>query len=77
MFRRRTFLNVLACTLLLLWATAVQGQLNRGVMEGTVTDPQGAVVPGVEVTRAVAELGHFAGQYLDQKGVPTEGVEHG
>ncbi len=26
------------------------GQLNRGTIEGNVTDPQGAAVPGVEIT---------------------------
>ena len=38
--------------LLALLALAVPGyaQLNRGIIEGTVTDPQGAAVPGVKVT---------------------------
>ena len=31
-------------------ATFLSAQLNRGTVEGTVTDPQGAAVPGVEVT---------------------------
>src|SRR5215470_9026378 len=34
---------------ILLFSTAVPGQLNRGVIEGTLTDPQGAVMPGVDV----------------------------
>jgi len=46
----RTFVNVVALILLLFWATAAEAQLNRGVLEGTVTDPTGAVVPEVEVT---------------------------
>jgi hypothetical protein len=44
----------LACiggALLLLFCAAVlEAQINRGAIEGIVTDPQGAVVPGVEVT---------------------------
>ena len=31
-------------------ATTLEAQINRGAIEGIVTDPQGAVVPGVEVT---------------------------
>src|SRR2546426_955081 len=30
--------------------TVIEAQINRGVIEGTVTDPQGAVVPDVAVT---------------------------
>ena len=35
-----------------MFALAIPGyaQLNRGILEGTVTDPQGAAVPGVKVT---------------------------
>jgi hypothetical protein len=32
------------------WTTALNAQLNRGVLEGVVTDSQGAVMPGVNVT---------------------------
>src|SRR5579864_7704501 len=48
-FRRLSFL-ALHFGLLLACATILSAQLNRGVIEGTVTDPQGAAVPGVEVT---------------------------
>jgi hypothetical protein len=41
---------VIEACLLLCWAVPLSAQLNRGVIEGIVTDPQGAVVPGVEVT---------------------------
>ncbi len=34
----------------LLFSALLSAQLNRGVIEGTLTDPQGAVIPGVEVT---------------------------
>jgi len=34
----------------LLFSTFLRGQLNRGVIEGTLTDPQGAMIPGVDVT---------------------------
>lgn len=39
-------------SLLVVFALAIPGyaQLNRGILEGTVTDPQGAAVPGVKVT---------------------------
>src|SRR5579863_1122056 len=36
--------------LTLLFSTVLSAQLNRGVIEGTLTDPQGAMVPGVDVT---------------------------
>lgn len=36
--------------LFFLFAATLEAQLNRGVINGTVTDPQGAFVPGVEVT---------------------------
>src|ERR1700680_1027026 len=32
----------------LLFSGVVCAQLNRGVIEGTLTDPQGAVIPGVD-----------------------------
>lgn len=50
MFCGRIFLRLLGLLLFLSCATALEAQLNRGVLEGIVTDPQGAVVPGVDVT---------------------------
>ncbi len=50
MFSGRILLRVLGLSLLLSWTTAVEAQLNRGIIEGVVTDPQGAVIPGVDVT---------------------------
>ena len=40
------FLGVVA---FLAGATVLESQINRGIIEGLVTDQQGAVVPGVEV----------------------------
>ena len=35
---------------LLVWcATLLEAQINRGTMEGVVTDPQGAIITGVDV----------------------------
>jgi hypothetical protein len=38
-------------------ALPLRGQLNRGIVQGTVTDPPGAVIPGVEVTLTSVESG--------------------
>src|SRR5713226_1388170 len=46
----RVFLRFLGVVLLLSWATSLSAQLNHGDMEGTATDPQGGVIPGVNVT---------------------------
>ena len=39
-------------TMIVVLALVIPGnaQLNRGILEGTVTDPQGAAIPGVKVT---------------------------
>src|SRR5438093_12358145 len=50
MFSRRVVFRTLAVVLLFCWAMALEAQLNRGVIEGIVTDPQGALVPGVAIT---------------------------
>ena len=50
MFSGRTLLRIWGMSFLLLCATAARAQLlNRGTVEGIVTDPQGGVVPGVDV----------------------------
>ena len=36
--------------LMFLWTLPMAAQINRGILEGIVTDPQGGVVPGVDVT---------------------------
>src|SRR5262249_45756771 len=43
-------LPIAVFVLLLSGGSLVRGQINRGVIEGIVTDPQGAVVPDVAVT---------------------------
>ena len=47
---RRFFLTLLDSALLLFCTTTLVAQLNRGAIEGSVTDPQGAAAAGVEVT---------------------------
>src|SRR5437660_4678537 len=50
MHRRRVSLLGVAClALLALSAARLKAQLNRGIIEGVVTDPQGGVVPNVDV----------------------------
>ena len=46
---QRSILSALVFVFLLAWPTGLQAQLNRGSLEGVVTDPQGAVVPTVHV----------------------------
>src|SRR5579863_10433559 len=50
--RRNVVLELLAVAFFLSLApfAKAQAQLNRGVIEGLATDPQGAVVPGADVT---------------------------
>ena len=52
MMRRNVFLELVTLVFFLSLApfAKAQSQLNRGVIEGLVTDPQGAVVPGINVT---------------------------
>src|SRR4029077_15373224 len=50
--RHKVFLELMGFVFLLSFSPFAKGQaqLNRGVMEGLVTDPQGAVIAGVDVT---------------------------
>jgi len=47
---RRVVLWRLRWLILFASVTVVRAQLNRGIVEGIVTDPQGAVVPEVDVS---------------------------
>ena len=49
MFSGRAILRYLGIFLMLALTTCLDAQLNHGDMEGTATDPQGAVIPGVDV----------------------------
>jgi protocatechuate 3,4-dioxygenase beta subunit len=58
---------------------ALKAQLNRGTLEGIVTDPQGAAVPGVAVTVTEVAINVTAktvtnrsGSYLVEALVPGE-----
>jgi Carboxypeptidase regulatory-like domain len=50
MFDGRMFHRALGLALFLCCTTVLEAQINRGIVEGIVTDPQGAVVPDVAVT---------------------------
>src|SRR5579864_573045 len=48
--RLKRFLTIVTGMALALSTTILNAQLNRAVMEGIVTDPQGAVIAGADVT---------------------------
>ncbi len=50
MLNPRTILRLWVLLLLTGGLSSLEAQLNRGIIEGIVTDPSGATVPGVEVT---------------------------
>ena len=50
MARTQLVHSALALVVFLILTSPSKAQLNRGTIEGVVTDPQGAVVPGVSVT---------------------------
>lgn len=80
-FRVLRILSALAATLLL--ASLVFASLDRGQIQGTVTDPQGAVVPGVAVLVTNVDTGvqsklttNSAGIYLAADLVPGKYTVH-
>ena len=40
-------MRIISLLAVALWALPLGAQINRGILEGTVTDPGGAVIPGV------------------------------
>ena len=77
MVRGRTVPTVLVLLFFVFSTSALKAQLNRGTIEGTLTDPQGAVVPGVQVTITSIETGisqslktNGAGYYRAESLVP-------
>src|ERR1700730_12684161 len=52
---RRVTLGLALMMLVLGYSEALDAQLNRGTIEGTVVDPQDRVVPGVEVAITAVE----------------------
>lgn len=76
-WRKCTIPTLLTLCLLLCAVRSLRAQLNRGVIEGIVTDAQGAVVPGAQVTVISAGTGvrtiartNGAGYYRAQDLVP-------
>ena len=57
MMSGRIVVRVLSVAFFLSWTVALEAQINRGVIEGIVTDPQGALVPGVNVTITSVDTG--------------------
>ena len=49
MVPRKMLFSALVLVLFAFAATTLRAQLNRGIIEGIVTDPQGAVVPAADV----------------------------
>src|SRR5215471_8815023 len=45
----RLVFRIVSCALLLWCTVLLEAQINRGAIEGVVTDPQGAVIAGVDV----------------------------
>lgn len=62
--------HILCSSLASLLATALPllPQINTGSIFGTVTDAQGAVIPGAEVTVTLVELGHTAALNTNEVG---------
>ena len=57
MMSGRIVVRVLSVAFFLSWTVPLEAQINRGVIEGIVTDPQGALVPSVNVTITSVDTG--------------------
>src|SRR5579864_9561081 len=67
-FSKRVVVLVSAIVMILAVASAVYGQSERGRIIGTVTDPQGAVVPDATVTVTNVATGIASKTTTDQQG---------
>ena len=56
-------------SLVVLFAFAAWAQVTTGRLEGTVTDPQGAAVPGAQVKVTNGETGQIFDTVADEKGL--------
>jgi hypothetical protein len=65
----RYFAVVFAVTLALVWCFPSVGQVLKGSISGTVTDPQGAVVSGAQVQAKNVETGVVATTTSDSSGL--------
>src|SRR5712691_1853815 len=79
----RTLMRLFAVALFVCRTIPLHAQLNRGAIEGTTTDPQGAVVPGVDVTITSVDTNlaqttktNSAGYYRVQSLVPGKYRAH-
>ncbi len=66
--RSRVSILTLVVTFIIATCVSVSGQTFRGTILGTVTDPNGAVVPGARVTARNTGTGIQRGTYTDAEG---------
>src|ERR1700757_4996902 len=64
----RDVLVLVAACLTLIWAVPSFGQVLKGSISGTVTDPQGAVVSGAQVKATQVETGTVLTSTSDNSG---------
>lgn len=65
-----SFWKVCSCLVLMLaWCNSVRAQVNRATITGTVTDPSGAVIAGVEVSAANAETNILTTAVSNENGI--------
>src|ERR1700752_3572765 len=65
----RTLVALLGCLLLAAISTLAQSQATSGNIEGRVTDPNGAAVPGVTITATNQETGFAKSATADEEGI--------
>jgi outer membrane receptor protein involved in Fe transport len=72
--RNTTLFSVACCLAALLLAVSVSGQSTYGTITGTVTDPSGAVIPGVNVTVTNERSGEAFTRRTDSAGLYNVGT---